>query len=392
MPQRRCEGLAGAVLCAPDSFKGTISAADVAAAMARGIDALRGEHPARLMHADECPIGDGGEGTLAALASALRLQLRSASVIGPLGSMVMARYGVARERRLAVVELAQASGLTLLPPSQRDPMRTTTFGTGQLIRRALDDDGCREIIVCIGGSATVDGGCGIAQALGARFFDHTGCEITQPICGGLLSRIARIDREPLRRAALLPIACDVTNPLLGPNGAAAIYGPQKGASPDMVRELEASLANLARVCGVDASIPGSGASGGAGYGLMAMCGATLERGIDLVLDAVRFADRCRDVSLVLTGEGRLDAQSLQGKTCIGVARAAAAVGVPAVAIVGRTGAGWQHCVGSIERGLLADVISLSDRFGEDRAMREPAVLIAQAAREIVQSRLVEKPP
>ena len=373
------------IVCAPDSFKGTISAADAAAAMAAGVTSAHSGHHAIAVDADQCPIGDGGEGSLQALAAAMQLELRSGRVLGPLASIVDAHYAVSRDGRLAVVELAQASGLTLLQPHQRDPMRATSFGTGQLIRHAIDA-GCNEIIIAIGGSATVDGGCGIAQALGARFFDEHGHEITRPMCGGLLSRIARIDRTSMRLGGRLRVACDVTNPLLGERGAAAVYGPQKGATPDMVRELNAGLANLARLCAVDSDLPGTGAAGGAGYGLAALCGARLVRGIELVLDAVRLTDRCRDASLVITGEGRLDEQSLNGKACMGVAAAAGTLGVPTIAIVGSSGPGWRQCVGSTERGLLADVINLSERFGEARAQRDAAQLIAQAAREIIDAR------
>lgn len=312
------------------------------------------------------------------LIGALGGTFQSAKVAGPLGAMVEARFGITHDR-VAIVELAQASGLGLVESAQRDPMRATTFGTGQLIALAMQR-GCTSILICLGGSATVDGGAGLAQALGFKFFDRDGREIKEFMCGSLLNRIARIQKP---NAALPPIrvACDVTNPLCGLNGAAAVYGPQKGATATQVRELDAALANLARMVGGDPNQPGAGAAGGAGLGLAALCGGRLERGIDLVLSAIAFDARCRGAALVLTGEGRLDSQSLQGKACMGVVAAARRLGVSTIAIVGSTGPGADDCV--IPAGLLRRYIDLSARFGHQRAMSDAAALVEQTAALLV---------
>lgn len=364
------------IILAPDSFKETLSSADVAAAMAVGVARVSNS-----IIAHQCPIGDGGEGTMEAIVRARGGRLVEVRVAGPMGEAVNARYGVIDGGAVAVIELAQASGLVLLRPVQRDPMRTTTFGTGQLIAHAVAA-GCREIIVCIGGSATVDGGAGIAQALGWRFLDGHDKELVKPrMCGGMLGCIARIIAPELQLPRLR-VACDVTNPLCGPNGAAAVYGPQKGATPQQVRLLDDGLANLARIAGGDPDMPGAGAAGGAGYGLAAFFGATLERGIDLVLELVDFRAMCRGADLVITGEGRLDAQSTQGKACLGVAKAAHEVGVPTIAIVGSTGDGAESCLGP---GKLSAFHSLADRFGVKRAMGDAKILLADLTEEVVRS-------
>ncbi len=373
------------ILCAPASFKGTLSAAEVAAAMAAGI-----QKSGLPLDADVCPIADGGEGTLDALASALGATFHDMDVHGPLGQIIRARFAVAGS--LGIVELAQAAGLMLVPAEERDPMRTTTYGVGELIRAAIER-GCESIIVGVGGSATVDGGAGLAQALGAKFFDQAGNEMAMPMTGGSLRDVARIQKPDISSLwkenrsregrARIRVACDVTNPLCGSDGAAAVYGPQKGASPQQVRELDHALTQFAALCGVEPNVPGAGAAGGAAYGLMALCGATLERGIDVVLSAIRFDDRVRGAALVLTGEGRLDEQSLSGKACLGVARAASMRGVPTFAIVGSTGPGAERCVGETRWGLLRDVLSLEDRYGRERALSEPAELVSAATLELI---------
>lgn len=367
------------IVCAPDSFKESISAAEAAKAMAAGVADAN-----RRAVVEQCPVGDGGEGTLDALRSALNGRLVDVEVTGPLGEPLNASFFIAENGRTGIVELAQLSGLALVPCDQRDPTKTTTFGTGQLIAAAIDD-GCTEIIVCIGGSATCDGGTGIVQALGVKFFDHDNQLIEKPLTGGSLTTIARFERA--NKLPAIRVACDVTNPLLGENGAAAIYGPQKGATPDQVAQLDSALAHLASLPGVDnkiAELPGAGASGGAGFGLAAFCDAKLEPGIDLVLDILQFDERCRHANLVLTGEGRLDAQSLNNKATIGVARAALKHSIPAIAIVGATGKGAIEClINGGENGALRNYRSLSMRFGKERAMNDTANCLREITAEIV---------
>jgi len=367
------------ILFAPNSFKETLAAAQAARAMAAG--AIRFD---RGLECDICPVADGGDGTMDALIDNLGGKIYRASVTGPLGSPVEARFAVSDEDQSAIIELAEASGLALVPPAQRDPMRTTTFGTGQLIPLAIER-GCRSILLCIGGSATIDGGTGIAQALGAKFFDHSGQLIPPPITGGQLMTIARV-RKPVGLPAIR-VACDVNNPLYGPSGATAVYGPQKGATPAQVRDLDQALQHLAALVGGDANMPGAGSAGGAGFGLVNICGAKLERGIDVVLNAIDFQSRCAGAALVLTGEGRLDEQSLHGKACMGVAAAAARLGVPTIAIVGSTGPGVEHCIDPARGGMLRRYFSMSERFGMTRAISEPEALLAALTEEVVRAEL-----
>ena len=366
------------VLCAPDSFKESLDAVAVARAMARGANDAR-----RDVTIDRCPVSDGGEGLLDILVAALHGAIHRRLVSGPLGpeaGPVEARFGIVRERALGIVELAEAAGLALVPRDRRDPTRTTTYGVGELIGAAIDE-GCREVIVGIGGSATVDGGCGLAQALGAAYFDDTGRRISPPLTGGTLRTVARYERPQI--PARLRVACDVTNPLTGPDGAAAVYGPQKGATRQQVKVLDDALAHLAALTGYDASIRGAGAAGGAGFGLMAFCGATLESGIDLVLELLGFESRCARADLVLTGEGRLDGQSLHGKACLGVARAAHRLGKPCIAIVGQAAADASRCCDAARGGYLARYVSLAERFGLERAMTDTAQCIEAIACEVV---------
>ncbi len=358
------------VLCAPDSFKESLSAHEAAAAMAAGV-----RQADAAIDCDLCPIADGGEGSLEVLSDALGGTLHRMTVTGPLAEPVEARYGISGDESVGLVELAEASGLGLVGAECRDPARTTSFGTGELIMAAAAR-GCETVIVCIGGSATVDGGAGIAQAMGGVFVDRNGRTIDTPMTGARLGDVAGY-HAPVTDLPRLRVACDVTNPLLGADGAACCYGPQKGATPRQVEALDAGLARLADLVGGDPDRAGAGAAGGAGWGLAAMLGADLERGVDVILDAVNFADRCAAADLVLTGEGRLDAQSRRGKACCGVAERAAAIGVPVVAIVGEAvaAAGFAD--------LFTQVISLSDRYGRDDAVRRPEQSIAEAVRELL---------
>jgi glycerate kinase len=292
---------------------------------------------------------------------------------------VHARFGVTGDGRTGLVELAEASGLALVDPARRDPTRTTSRGTGELIAAAWDR-GCSTVIVCLGGSATVDAGTGIVQALGGQFVDRDGRTIETPLTGADLDTIGGFRPGPAARAGRLRIACDVTNPLLGDTGAAACYGPQKGATLPQVEALEVQLTRLAALLGGDPGQAGAGAAGGAGWGLATMLGAVLEPGIDLVLDAVGFESRCAAADLVLTGEGRLDASSRHGKACAGVARVARGLGVPVVAVVGAVAPGENF------DDLFDGVISLSERYGVERAMAEPEALLAEVAGELIADR------
>lgn len=398
----------GRIILAPDSFKGTLAAPEVAAAMERGVRRAvedrvgravrRGDdgHPADLAcEIIPMPVGDGGEGTLDILlrhAATHEPRAEGAKtapvthrerVTGPLGRPVDAPWVILPDG-CGFIELAKAAGLMLVDEDARDPMRATTYGVGEMIRSAMRS-GCTRLIVGVGGSATVDGGTGIAQALGYRFIHRTGRQITRPMCGELLSEIARIEPPPEGRPAInLEVACDVTNPLLGPHGAAAVYAPQKGANAQQVERLERGLAHLAAIAGGDPHAVHAGAAGGAAYGLATFLDGTLRSGIDLVLDLLRFDDALPGAHLVLTGEGRLDSQSRFGKAAMGVAARAARAGVPTIAIVGATGPGWESCLASgAGDGRLAEVISLSNRYGGPAAVSRTAESIEQAAREAI---------
>ncbi|MBM4034622.1 MAG: glycerate kinase [Planctomycetes bacterium] len=329
------------VLIAPDSFKECLPAEAVAEAMARGVRAAAPGAETVCV-----PMADGGEGTVRALVAATGGSLLHARVTGPLGEQVEAEFGILGDGETAVIEMAAASGLPLVPPERRDPMKTTTYGTGELIAAALGQ-GARRLILGIGGSATVDGGAGVAQALGAQLLDAAGKSIGPG--GGQLARLVRVDAsamDPRLRGVACDVACDVANPLTGPRGAAVVYGPQKGATPEMVRQLDASLAHFAEVIERDLGLavndlPGAGAAGGLGAGLVAFLGARLRPGVELVMQAVGLEAKLAGADLVLVGEGRMDAQTAYGKVPVGVARLARRLGIPAVAIVGSLGEGFR---------------------------------------------------
>ncbi len=323
------------VVVAPDSFKGCLTALEVGEALKAGILSVQ-----RQAVVDVVPMADGGEGTVRSLVDASSGQMLRTEVLDPLGRPIMAEFGLMGDGKTSVIEMAAASGLPLLDDSERNPMVTTTYGTGQLIKAALDT-GATRLIVGIGGSATNDGGAGVAQALGVKLLDEAGCEIGRG--GGSLKRLARIDVsgiDPRIADVEVMVACDVTNPLTGPDGASAVYGPQKGATPDMVEELDQALSHYAGVIrqqlGVDiAHVKGAGAAGGLGAGLMAFLRAALRPGVDIVIEATRLADRIAGADLIITGEGRLDSQTRMGKTPMGVARVAQQHGVPVVGVAGQ---------------------------------------------------------
>ena len=329
------------VVIAPQSFKGSISALDAARAIEEGILRVVPEAETVLV-----PVADGGDGTLETLVEATSGDIRSTTVTGPIGRPVRAQWGALGDGRTAVIEMARTSGLALLSLSERDPLRATTYGLGEVVREALDA-GFRSFIVGIGGSATNDGGAGMAQALGVRLLDEAGNDL--PPGGAALAGLSRIDMSGLDEravAARFSVACDVSNPLTGPEGASAVYGPQKGATPAQVEQLDAALANFARVVERDIgasidTIPGSGAAGGLGAGMMAFLGGSLRAGVDIVLDHVGLDEKLAGADLVITGEGQIDFQTVYNKAPIGVARRAKLRGIPVLAVCGSLGRGFE---------------------------------------------------
>lgn len=322
------------VIC-PDSFKGSLSSVEAADAIARGINL----GATARVETVKIPLADGGEGTVEALVRATSGEIRWASVHDPLGRPVRSFFGMLGDGETAAIEMAAASGLTILSEDERNPLITTTYGTGELIRAALDA-GARKVVIGIGGSATNDGGAGAMAALGARFLDANGDNLLPG--GAALADLTSIDVSGFifpTGEVRVEVACDVTNPLTGPAGASAVYGPQKGATQEMVAQLDAALANYAQVIAANlnkdiADMPGAGAAGGLGAGLAAFLDAELRSGIDMVLDAARFDEALRGADLVITGEGRIDEQTAYGKTIGGVLKRAVAAGVPVVAVAG----------------------------------------------------------
>ena len=333
------------VVIASDSFKGTLSSVRAGEAIRAGV--LRVWPAATVV---VVPMADGGEGTVDTLLANTFGVRQEVDVRGPLGQLVRAEFGMLNDDHTAIIEMASSSGLPLVTPPQRDPVRTSTYGTGQQILAALDA-GARRLLIGVGGSATVDGGCGCAQALGVRFITADGTELPIPASGGDLDRIARIDLTHLDArlaSAEVTVLCDVTNPLCGPLGAARVFGPQKGAGPADVAMLDHNLVHLANVIEADLRVKvgelgGAGAAGGLGAGLVAFAGATLTNGADYVIEATRLADHVRGTDLVVTGEGRIDAQSTMGKVLSGVARCARDADVPVIAIAGSAGDGAEQC-------------------------------------------------
>jgi glycerate kinase len=375
------EGAAPRVVIAPQSFKGSADAVAVAAAIARGVRAVwpRAETL-------EMPLADGGEGTVRALVTATHGELRTARVHDPLLREIDAEWGLLGDRKTAVVEMAAANGLPLLREIERDPRVTSTRGTGELILAAAMS-GAHRLIVGIGGSATNDGGAGMARAFGYRFFDRDGAEL--PEGGAALARLARIDgqTDPRLIRPSIDVACDVRNPLLGAEGASAVFGPQKGATPEMVRELDAALANYAdvveRLVGRNVrDVPGAGAAGGLGAGLVAFLDARLISGAKLVLDAVGFDRQLAGATLVITGEGRIDGQSVYGKLTQAVTTAARAKKVPVLAVAGMIGAGHE---GMRDAGVISvETLAKSDAE-RAAAMSDPLPRIEAAAARLLRS-------
>lgn len=366
------------VIC-PDSFKGSLTARKAAEAIARGVtNVFPKVKPTRL------PIADGGEGLLDVLVPALGCSVHTTEVSGPLpGQRVSASWALSPDGTVAFAEMAQAAGLVLVPEEERDPKLTTTFGVGEIIRAALDA-GARSIVIGIGGSGTNDGGAGMAEAFGVKFLDAHGDVL--PRGGGALSRLAKVDTSCIDSrvaGADFTVACDVSNPLIGPAGASRVYALQKGASFSDIALLEGGLSRfrdvLRAAMGIDVQeLPGSGAAGGLGAGLVAFCGAKLRSGIDLVLDILHFESMVGDADLIITGEGKLDAQERFGKALNGIARRAGILRIPVVAVVGQLEGE------KADYPALAEIVSLVDgSIGEEAAMSDAAQLLEKKTEELM---------
>jgi glycerate 2-kinase len=368
------------IVLAPDSFKGSLTAREVCEAMETGIRRVLPD-----ANVVQVPMADGGEGTMQSLVDATNSQSRTVKVNGPLGETVEAHYGILGDGQTAVIEMAEASGLILVPADKRDPLVTTTYGTGELIRSALDE-GCRTFILAIGGSATNDGGAGMAQALGARLLDAAG----EPIAfgGGALQQLQRVDvsqLDPRLADCSFTIASDVDNPLCGVSGASHVFGPQKGATPEVVLQLDRNLEHFASVLERDLGkqvkdLPGAGAAGGLGAGAVAFLHAVLQPGVDIVMEAAHLADNVQDADLVLSGEGQCDFQTAHGKTPFGVAKVAKQAGVPVILLAGSIGQGvealYPHGVKS--------VFSIVDRpMSLEQAFANGADLVANATERVI---------
>jgi glycerate kinase len=367
------------IVIAPDSFKDSLSAQGVADAIALGLADVWPD-----AHLVKCPMADGGEGTVESILAACEGELRRTNVRGPLGATVDAAWGWLPHNHTAIIEMAEASGLQLLPLSQRDACTSSTIGTGELISAALDA-GAQRVILAIGGSATNDGGAGAMQALGVRLLDAQGQTLAP---GGLaLAQLDRIDLsniDPRLAKVRFDIAADVTNPLCGPHGASVIFGPQKGASPEQVQQLDNALGHFAERCadalGRDVKDePGSGAAGGLGFAAKAFLGAQFQAGVNVVAELVGLAEAVQGADLVITGEGRFDAQTLRGKTPFGVARIAQQQGVPVIVIAGTLGEGYQALY---EHGIDAAFALASGPMTLEQACAEAPRLLQDRASDI----------
>ncbi|WP_160676093.1 glycerate kinase [Clostridium sp. C8-1-8] len=327
------------IVLAPDSFKESMTAKEACNAMERGIK--KANSNIRCIHV---PMADGGEGTMQSLIDATKGKVYSLKVVGPLGEEVEANYGILGKGQVGVIEMASASGLELVPVGKRNPLITTTFGTGQLIKACLDH-GVKKLLIAIGGSATNDGGVGAIQALGGRFLDKEGMELG--FGGGELGKLSYIDLsglDPRLKDIEVQVACDVTNPLCGDYGASNMFGKQKGATKDMIITLDDNLKQYAKIIKQQLEkdvldIPGAGAAGGLGAGLMAFLGGTLRRGIDIVVEYTGLEEKIKNADMVWTGEGSIDFQTEFGKTPIGVAIVAKKYNKPVIALAGRIGEG-----------------------------------------------------
>ena len=369
------------IVIAPDSFKDSLGAADVAAALALGFKDVWPD--AELV---PCPMADGGEGTVDAILAALHGEARSTLVSGPLGQQVKARWGWLPDSRTAIIEMAEASGLQLVPVELRDARFSSTRGTGELMLAALDA-GAQKVILTIGGSATNDGGAGMLQALGAKLLDAGGHPIGP---GGLpLSVLTILDikhLDPRLADVQVEVAADVDNPLCGPHGASFTFGKQKGASPEQIKQLDAALAHFADVAAVVLGTdrreePGAGAAGGIGFAAKAFLNATFRPGVEVVAELTGLAEKMHGADLVVTGEGRFDAQTLRGKTPLGVARVAKRFELPVVVVAGTLGEGYAQLY---EAGIHAAFSLAHGPMTLEEACRQAPTLLRERARDIGQ--------
>lgn len=378
------------IVLAPDSFKGCLTAVEVCNALEVGI---RRRFPEAAIV--KVPMADGGEGTVQSLVDASGGRIIKHQVHDPLGRRVKSFFGIMGDGTTAVIEMAAASGLPLLMQGERNPRVTSTQGTGELIIAALEH-GVDRIIMGIGGSATNDGGRGMAEALGARFMGKGGRPLKEP-GGGALHELASIDvsgMDPRLADVEFTVACDVDNPLTGPKGASAVYGPQKGATPADVEYLDAALENYGAVIrdnlGKDVGqVPGAGAAGGLGAGLLAFCGATLRKGVEIVVEATRLVDKCKGADLVISGEGRTDFQTKFGKTPMGVAKAAKVHGIPVILISGSIASGARDLYGL---GVDALFAIPNGPMSLESSLREAPQLLADAAENAVRLFTAGKSP
>ncbi|MEH0688628.1 glycerate kinase [Vibrio cholerae] len=370
------------IIIAPDSFKESLNAMDVAKSIESGFKK-------RLPDAEyvKIPMADGGEGTVQALVDATGGQIIPHLVTGPLGDKLNGFYGLLGDGETAVIEMAAASGLHLVPPSKRNPLITTSYGTGELIKAALDN-GVKKIIIGIGGSATNDGGVGMIQALGGKFLDCNGIQLNYG--GGALADLAEIDITNLDKrlkGTLLEVACDVDNPLCGLNGTSYVFGSQKGATPEMIIQLDKNLAHYANLMlqqlGQDVKDrSGSGAAGGMGAALVGLLNATLRSGVDIVMDTVKFCEVVRNADLVITGEGRIDSQSIHGKTPVGVARIAKLYGIPVFGIAGSLS---DDCEVVYDHGIDALFSVVPGAMSLDKALKNAALNIEMCSLNVAKA-------
>ncbi len=367
------------IVIAPDSFKDCLGALSVAEALGRGISRMI---PDALI--ENIPMADGGEGTVESIIDATGGRIMRVRVMDPLMREVSSFYGISGDGSTAVIEMAAASGLELLGVDERDPWLTSTFGTGQLIAYALDQ-GCIKILLGIGGSATNDGGMGMARALGVEFLDANGNKVDEG--GGATGKVSRIltgGLDPRIGLTEIKVACDVTNPLTGPDGASFVYGPQKGADPEMVKSLDRNLSGLANLVkeqlGKEVDrVPGAGAAGGLGAGLLAFLDASLVRGFDMVAESVKLEDAVRRADLVITGEGKIDRQTQFGKTPYGVAQLAKKYGKPVIAVAGTVDEGSEELYGAGFDVILPIQEKPSDL---EYSLKNAAVLLERAGERI----------